>query len=55
MFFPQARAATGLSNERYSFVMEHFSELKEAVEAKSANDPSSPTGAGGNGGAERKH
>ena len=37
MFFPQARAATGLSNERYSFVMEHFSKLKEAVEEKSAN------------------
>lgn len=37
MFSPQARAATGLSSERYSFVMEHFSELKDAVEAKSAN------------------
>lgn len=37
MFFPQARAATGLSSERYLFVMQHFSELKEAVEAKSAN------------------
>lgn len=34
MLFPQARAATGLSNDRYSFVIEHFSELKEAVEVK---------------------
>ena len=38
MFFPEARAATGMSSERYSFVMQNFSELKAAVEGKSAND-----------------
>lgn len=30
MFDPRARAATGLSSERYSFVLKNFSELKEA-------------------------
>lgn len=31
MFFPQARAETGLSEERYSFALQNYSELKEAV------------------------
>jgi hypothetical protein len=34
MFFPQARRATGLSEERYLFVMENFSKLKAAVGEK---------------------
>jgi hypothetical protein len=34
MFDPRARRATGLSEERYSFVMEWYSELKAAVEVK---------------------
>lgn len=32
MWFPQARKATGLSSDRYGFVMRHFSELKKAHE-----------------------
>lgn len=35
MFFPQARAETGLNSKRYSFVMKNYSELKEAAEAVS--------------------
>lgn len=31
MYFPQAREATGLSGERYSFVMDNYSELKSAL------------------------
>lgn len=31
MWFPQARAATGLSGERYSFVMGNYSELLKQV------------------------
>lgn len=31
MFDPRARIATGLSSERYSFVMKNYSELKKAV------------------------
>jgi len=38
MFDPRARRATGLSGERYSFVMKHFSKLKAAVEGQSANE-----------------
>jgi len=34
MFSPQARAATGLSTERYSFVMDNFEELEKAVESE---------------------
>lgn len=34
MFTPQARAATGLSSERYTFCMKHFSALRAAFEAK---------------------
>ncbi len=30
MFDPRARRATGLNGERYSFVMENFSELRDA-------------------------
>lgn len=30
MFSPEARQATGLSRDRYLFVMENFSELREA-------------------------
>jgi hypothetical protein len=31
MFDPRARRATGLSGERYKFVMRHFSELKDVI------------------------
>lgn len=31
MFDPRARQATGLSMERYSFVMQNYSELKTAA------------------------
>lgn len=34
MFDPRARRATGLSDERYSFVLRNFSKLKAAAEAK---------------------
>lgn len=34
MYFPQARAATGLPRERYMAVMMAYCELKEAVEEK---------------------
>lgn len=33
MYDPRARQATGLSDERYSFVMKNFVELKEAADA----------------------
>lgn len=36
MFDPRARQATGLSDEEYSFVLENFSELKEAAEKPEA-------------------
>ena len=32
MYDPRARRATRLSGERYSFVMQNYSELKETVE-----------------------
>lgn len=32
MYFPSARAATGLSSERYIFVMDNYLQLKEAAE-----------------------
>ena len=35
MFDPQAREATGLSRENYLFVMSHYSEMREQVEAES--------------------
>lgn len=35
MFSNQARAATGLTSDQYSFVMKNFSKLKEATEKKS--------------------
>jgi hypothetical protein len=35
MFMPQARQATGLTREEYSFVMKNYSELKAAAEADS--------------------
>ena len=31
MYDPNARSLTGLTREEYSFVMKHFSELKEAA------------------------
>jgi len=31
MFFPQARAATGLTSDEYSFVMDNFDALKKAA------------------------
>ena len=31
MFDPRARRATKLSEERYGFVMNHYTELREAV------------------------
>lgn len=44
MYFPGAMAETGLSSERYSFVMDNYSELKEAVEAtdKASSPAESP-------------
>lgn len=32
MFDPRARAASGLSREEYTFVMQHYSELREAAD-----------------------
>lgn len=34
MFDPRAREATGLSRDRYLFVLRNYSELKAAVEGK---------------------
>lgn len=39
MFDPRARQATGLSGERYSFVMHNYSALKKAAETPTANTP----------------
>ena len=36
MFDPRARRATGLSGERYSFVMRHYSALRAELEAERA-------------------
>ena len=36
MFFPQARAATGLTPEEYLFCIENYNELKEAAEKEIA-------------------
>ena len=36
MFFPQARMATGLSEDDYAFCMDHYSELKDAAEKETA-------------------
>ena len=36
MFDPRARRATGLSGERYSFVMRNYSALRAALEAERA-------------------
>jgi hypothetical protein len=38
MFDARARLATGLTKEEYLFVMENYSELKEASEARAAED-----------------
>lgn len=38
MFDPRARRATGLSSERYCFVMKNYSELKEAAEQEKTHD-----------------
>lgn len=38
MFSPQARLATCLTKEEYQSVMENYSELKEASEARAAED-----------------
>ena len=38
MFSPQARLASCLSKEDYTYVMENYSELKEASEARQAED-----------------
>jgi hypothetical protein len=37
MFSPQARLSTGLTKEEYLFVMDNYSELKEAAEAFDAD------------------
>lgn len=37
MWFPQAREATGLTKERYLFVMKNFTALKEAFESAKRN------------------
>ena len=34
MFDPRARAATGMSEDEYSFVMENYDKLKEASKKK---------------------
>ncbi len=34
MFDPRARQQTGLSREQYSFVIKHYSDLKEAIHGK---------------------
>ena len=34
MFDPRARAATGMSEDEYTFVMENYSALKEASKKK---------------------
>ena len=34
MFDPRARAATGLSQDEYTFIIKNYSELKEASEKK---------------------
>jgi hypothetical protein len=36
MFFPQAQRATGLSSERYSFVMANYSALMDAQPKKAS-------------------
>lgn len=36
MFFPQARAATGLTPEEHSFCIENYGELKEEAEKEIA-------------------
>ena len=38
MFSSQARTATGLTKEEYLFVMENYSELKEASNACAADE-----------------
>jgi len=38
MFSPQARSSSGLTKEEYIFVMENYSELLEASEAKRAEE-----------------
>jgi hypothetical protein len=38
MFSPQARLATCLTKEEYTNVMKNYSELKEASEARAAED-----------------
>jgi len=38
MFDSRARLATGLTKEEYLFVMENYSELKDASEAAAANE-----------------
>lgn len=39
MFDPRARTAAGLSGDEYRFVMEHFAELRAAVETATAVQP----------------
>ena len=34
MFDPRARRETGLSADRYSFVMKHYTELRDAIIAE---------------------
>jgi hypothetical protein len=38
MFSPQARLSTGLTKDEYLFVMENYSELKDATEAVNADE-----------------
>jgi hypothetical protein len=38
MFDSRARTAAGLTKDEYLFVMENYSELKEASEARAAED-----------------
>jgi hypothetical protein len=38
MFSAQARLASGLTKDEYTFIMENYSELKEASEAAAADE-----------------
>lgn len=38
MFSPQARLASSLSKEDYTYVMENYSALKDASEVRAAED-----------------
>jgi hypothetical protein len=41
MLFPGARMATGLSEDRYTFVLSHYSELRAELDKPTTERPSS--------------